>query len=264
VRGAHGLDRCPSAAGGAAIGAGEVSLREPTNPWRGRSGGAQQPRRPHRPLRFLTSNPGLGKSRTLHAQEQCSCPRSPLLHADRRGLRRPFCRAANPKSFIGFFDIGFFDLTIAPADGRERVVVGSAERAQGGRRLPGGGAETRQAHAARIGPASRQATELCLRLRTRPAPARFIGVPAGRSGAKERPKRPLRADLTIVAAIPARPRVVVRGLTQKQLAEISGFSQQYISGLEQGRRNPTVVTLYELATALGVGHLDLLRPSPDE
>ena len=52
-----------------------------------------------------------------------------------------------------------------------------------------------------------------------------------------------------------------RGLTQEQLAEISGFSQQYISGLEQGRRNPTVVTLYELATALGVSHLDLLRPS---
>lgn len=55
-----------------------------------------------------------------------------------------------------------------------------------------------------------------------------------------------------------------KGLTQEQLAEISGFSQQYISGLEQGRRNPTVVTLYELATALGVGHLDLLSPSPDE
>ena len=55
-----------------------------------------------------------------------------------------------------------------------------------------------------------------------------------------------------------------KGWTQEQLAEISGFSQQYISGLEQGRRNPTVVTLYELATALGVTHLDLLRPSQDE
>jgi transcriptional regulator with XRE-family HTH domain len=53
-------------------------------------------------------------------------------------------------------------------------------------------------------------------------------------------------------------------LTQEQLAEISGFSQQYISGLEQGRRNPTVVTLYELATALGVSHLDLLHPSQEE
>lgn len=52
-----------------------------------------------------------------------------------------------------------------------------------------------------------------------------------------------------------------RGLTQEKFAELSGFSQQYISGLERGQRNPTVVTLYELATALGVTHLDLLRPS---
>ena len=54
-----------------------------------------------------------------------------------------------------------------------------------------------------------------------------------------------------------------KGLTQEQFAEISGFSQQYISGLEQGRRNPTVVTLYELAIALGVSHLDLLSPRSD-
>jgi transcriptional regulator with XRE-family HTH domain len=53
-----------------------------------------------------------------------------------------------------------------------------------------------------------------------------------------------------------------KGLTQEQFAERSGFSQQYISGLETGRRNPTVVTLYELALALGVGHLELLRPIP--
>ena len=50
-----------------------------------------------------------------------------------------------------------------------------------------------------------------------------------------------------------------KGLTQEQFAELSGFSQQYISGLEQGERNPTVVTLYELANALGMNHLELLR-----
>ena len=50
-----------------------------------------------------------------------------------------------------------------------------------------------------------------------------------------------------------------KGLTQERFAEISGFSQQYISGLENGRRNLTVVTLYELAVALGVSHLDLVR-----
>lgn len=49
-----------------------------------------------------------------------------------------------------------------------------------------------------------------------------------------------------------------RGLTQEQIEAASGFSQQYLSGLEQGTRNPTVVTIYELAQALGVSHLELL------
>ena len=51
-----------------------------------------------------------------------------------------------------------------------------------------------------------------------------------------------------------------KGLTQEALAEKSGLSQQYISGLENGLRNPTIVTLYELATALGVEHMDLVTP----
>ena len=51
-----------------------------------------------------------------------------------------------------------------------------------------------------------------------------------------------------------------KGLTQERFAEIAGFSQQYISGLEQGRRNPTVITLFELSLALGVSHVDLVRP----
>jgi transcriptional regulator with XRE-family HTH domain len=55
-----------------------------------------------------------------------------------------------------------------------------------------------------------------------------------------------------------------KGLTQEALAERSGFSQQYLSGIEQGRRNPTVVTVYELAQALGVDHLELLRPDVPE
>ncbi len=49
-----------------------------------------------------------------------------------------------------------------------------------------------------------------------------------------------------------------RGMTQEQLADRSGFSQQYISGLERGRRNPTIVTIFELAEALGVSCVDLL------
>ncbi|WP_315724785.1 MULTISPECIES: helix-turn-helix transcriptional regulator [unclassified Bradyrhizobium] len=51
-----------------------------------------------------------------------------------------------------------------------------------------------------------------------------------------------------------------KDMTQERLAEVSGFSQQYISGLEKGQRNPTVVTIYELSVALDVDYLDLLKP----
>jgi transcriptional regulator with XRE-family HTH domain len=51
-----------------------------------------------------------------------------------------------------------------------------------------------------------------------------------------------------------------KNLTQEDVEERSGFSQQYLSSLEQGRRNPTVITLYELAQALGVSHVELVMP----
>lgn len=49
------------------------------------------------------------------------------------------------------------------------------------------------------------------------------------------------------------------GLSQEQLAERSGFTQQYLSGLERGQRNPTIVSLYEIAQALGTTPIELLR-----
>jgi transcriptional regulator with XRE-family HTH domain len=51
-----------------------------------------------------------------------------------------------------------------------------------------------------------------------------------------------------------------KGFTQEGFAEVSGFTQQYVSGLERGLRNPTIVTLFELASALGVTHVDLVTP----
>lgn len=51
-----------------------------------------------------------------------------------------------------------------------------------------------------------------------------------------------------------------KGLTQEEVEARSGYSQQYLSGLERGVRNPTVITLYELAKALGVSHVELVRP----
>ena len=51
-----------------------------------------------------------------------------------------------------------------------------------------------------------------------------------------------------------------KGLTQEVLAEVAGVSQQYVSDLERGRRNPSVITLYVLAQAMGVSHVDLVMP----
>ncbi|MDE2391151.1 MAG: helix-turn-helix transcriptional regulator [Rhodospirillales bacterium] len=54
-----------------------------------------------------------------------------------------------------------------------------------------------------------------------------------------------------------------RGLTQEEVEARSGLSQQYLSSLERGRRNPTVITLYELAQVLEVSVADLVRMDED-
>jgi transcriptional regulator with XRE-family HTH domain len=61
----------------------------------------------------------------------------------------------------------------------------------------------------------------------------------------------------------ARLRLTKKGLTQERFAEMSGFTQQYVSGLERARRNPTIVTLFHLAQALGVSHVDLVTPDEE-
>ena len=48
-----------------------------------------------------------------------------------------------------------------------------------------------------------------------------------------------------------------RGLTQERVAELTGVSQQYISDLERGERNPTVLTLHELTGPLDAKPADL-------
>jgi transcriptional regulator with XRE-family HTH domain len=55
------------------------------------------------------------------------------------------------------------------------------------------------------------------------------------------------------------------GLTQEELAARSGFTQGYLSDLERGRRNPTIVSLYELAQVLGVEVVELIaEPRPTD
>lgn len=69
-----------------------------------------------------------------------------------------------------------------------------------------------------------------------------------------------RMDMRRLVGLNVRRLRLLKGMTQEQLAEASGFGQQYISDLERGRRNPTVVSLYELATPLGAQPKDLLEP----
>ena len=53
------------------------------------------------------------------------------------------------------------------------------------------------------------------------------------------------------------------GLTLAQVAERAGLSQQYVSNLERGRRNPTLAALRSVAGALGQSVTDLLGNGPD-
>jgi len=50
-----------------------------------------------------------------------------------------------------------------------------------------------------------------------------------------------------------------KGWSQEELAHRSGLHRTYISGIERGRRNPTVLILQQMADALGTGAADLLR-----
>jgi transcriptional regulator with XRE-family HTH domain len=56
---------------------------------------------------------------------------------------------------------------------------------------------------------------------------------------------------------------LAKGFTRERFAEMSGVTQQYVCGLERGRRNPTVVTLYHLASALGVSPVEVVMPDDE-
>ena len=51
-----------------------------------------------------------------------------------------------------------------------------------------------------------------------------------------------------------------RDLTQEDFATDSGFDRGYISGVERGVRNPSILVLERIAVALGEDVADLLDP----
>ena len=56
---------------------------------------------------------------------------------------------------------------------------------------------------------------------------------------------------------------IALGLSQAALATLVGMDRAYVSGLELGARNPTVVTLWLFSTALQVPVDALLRAPTD-
>ncbi len=53
-----------------------------------------------------------------------------------------------------------------------------------------------------------------------------------------------------------------RGWSQEELAFESGLHRTYISGIERGARNPTLLVIDQVAAALGVTPARLLEPAP--
>lgn len=49
------------------------------------------------------------------------------------------------------------------------------------------------------------------------------------------------------------------GLSQEELAHAAKIHQTYLSGVEGGKRNPTVLVLERIAKALGVDMADLFK-----
>lgn len=55
-----------------------------------------------------------------------------------------------------------------------------------------------------------------------------------------------------------------RGLTQEQLADRAALDRTYISGIERGERNPSLVNLARLAEALQIPLFELMKRLPPE
>jgi transcriptional regulator with XRE-family HTH domain len=56
---------------------------------------------------------------------------------------------------------------------------------------------------------------------------------------------------------------LARGLSQEELADRCDLDRTYVSGIERGLRNPTVVVLEQIATVLGITAVALLAEEPD-
>jgi transcriptional regulator with XRE-family HTH domain len=54
-----------------------------------------------------------------------------------------------------------------------------------------------------------------------------------------------------------------RGMSQEDLAFVTGMHRSYVGGVERGERNPSLIALSRVAAALGVRTWELLRSAED-
>ncbi|MER9554347.1 helix-turn-helix transcriptional regulator [Mesorhizobium sp. M0323] len=66
-------------------------------------------------------------------------------------------------------------------------------------------------------------------------------------------------DLRLVVGLNVQRIRRAQALSQEELSFRSGFTRAYLSGLEAGRRNPTLLSLAKLATALSVDIEELTK-----
>ena len=69
-------------------------------------------------------------------------------------------------------------------------------------------------------------------------------------------------DIRMVLGINARRYRAALGLSQEAVGVRIGADRSYISAIERGTQNMTIVRLCELADGLEVSHLDLLAEPP--
>lgn len=66
-------------------------------------------------------------------------------------------------------------------------------------------------------------------------------------------------DVRLLVGANVRRLRIAAGLSQAALAERMGVDRAYVSGLELGQRNPTIVTLWHIGEALDVGLTSLVE-----
>lgn len=54
-----------------------------------------------------------------------------------------------------------------------------------------------------------------------------------------------------------------RALSQEDLADVCSLDRTYVSGIERGARNPTILSLWRIADALGVPLIQLIADAQE-